>query len=81
MKTIAQTLNYTNFMASNDTNQLINQPGVSILQRGRLPLVSSSLHPNGVVVAVDVDNVEVRDGGIALSLPTLRLHFLQVGPL
>ena len=56
-------------------------PGIGILQRCRLPLVSAPLHPDGVVVAVDVYDVEMGHGGIALSLPTLRLHFLQIGPL
>ena len=32
-------------------------------------------------MAVDVDHVEMGHGGIALSLSTLRLHFLQIGPL
>ena len=56
-------------------------PGVSVLQSGRFPLVSPALHPDGVVVAVHVDDVEVGDGGIALRLPALRLQFFQIGAL
>ena len=58
-----------------------NRPGVGVLQGGGFPLVPAALHPDGVVVAVDVDDVEVGDGRVALRLPALRLHLFQVGAL
>ena len=51
------------------------------MENGGFPLVSSALHPDGVVVAVDVDDVEVRYGGVALTLATLRFVLFKVGTL
>ena len=51
------------------------------MENGGLPLVPSALHPDGVVVAVDVNDVKVGDGRVALTFPALRLELLQVAPL